>query len=64
MFKVKEVDSKITPAKKNITISGVKIDGSTLVDEDGSIVDKLADEIGNDEFTIKISIELPDEDAE
>ena len=39
MFKVKEVDSKITPAKKNITISGVKIDGSTLVDEDGSNVD-------------------------
>ena len=60
MFKVKEVDSKVTPAKKNIIISGVKIDGSTLVDEDGSIVDKLADEIGNDEFTIKISIELPD----
>lgn len=61
MFKVKEVESKVTPAKKNITISGVKIENNTLVDEDGSIMSKLADEMGNEEFTIKISLELPDE---
>ena len=61
MFKVKEVESKVTPAKKNITISGVKIENNTLVDEDGSIMSKLADEMGNEEFTIKISLELPEE---
>lgn len=61
MFKVKEVESKVTPAKKNITISGVKIENNTLVDEDGSIMSKLANEMGNEEFTIKISLELPEE---
>lgn len=61
MFKVKEVESKVTPAKKNITISGVKIENNTLVDEDGSIMSKLADEMSNEEFTIKISLELPEE---
>ena len=61
MFKVKEVESKVTPAKKNITISGVKIENNTLVDEDGSIMSKLADEMGNEEFTIKISLELSEE---
>lgn len=61
MFKVKEVESKTTPAKKNITISGVKIENNTLVDEDGSIMSKLADEMGNEEFTIKISLALPEE---
>lgn len=61
MFKTKLVESKTTPAKKNITISGVKIENNTLVDEDGSIMSKLADEMGSEEFTIKISVELLDE---
>lgn len=61
MFKTKLIESKVTPAKKNITISGVKIENNTLVDEDGSIMSKLADEMGNEEFTIKISLELPEE---
>lgn len=61
MFKTKLIESKTIPAKKSITISGVKIENNTLVDEDGSIISKLSDEMGNAEFTIKISLELPDE---
>ncbi len=64
MFKTKVIESKTTPAKKNITISGVKIENNTLIDEDGSIMNKLADEMGNEEFTIKISLELPEESDE
>lgn len=61
MFKTKVIESKTTSAKKNITISGVKIENNTLVDEDGTIMNKLADEMGNEEFTIKISLELPND---
>lgn len=62
MFKVKEIDSKKTPAKKNLTISGVKILNNLLVDEEGSIIERLSDEIGDKEITIKISMEILDED--
>lgn len=62
MFSVKTIEPKKQSRKKSITISGVSIKDNTLVDEDGSIVSKLAEEMGNEEFTIKITIPLPDED--
>lgn len=62
MFSVKTIEPKKPSRKKSITISGVSIKDNTLVDEDGSIVSKLAEEMGNEEFTIKITIPLPDED--
>lgn len=64
MIKVKEVGSKVTPAKKNITISDVAISDDNFVDEEGSIMNRLVEALpcGEDtKFTIKISIDLPDE---
>lgn len=67
MIKVKDVDSKWSPRKKNITIENIRIDGDKFVDEEGSIADRLIDTLpgGREtQFTIKISIELPDEQDE
>lgn len=67
MIKVKDVDSKWSPRKKNITIENIRVDGDKFVDEEGSIADRLLDTLpgGKDtQFTIKISIELPDEQDE
>lgn len=64
MIKVKDVDSKWSPKKKNITIENIKVDGDRFVDEEGSIMDRLVEALPNGEdttFTIKISLELPDE---
>jgi hypothetical protein len=65
MIKVKTVESKITPEKKNIIISDVKIDGDKLVDEEGSIAQRLLDEVDGlaDTFTLKITLELPEEEV-
>ena len=64
MIKVKDVDSKWSPRKKNITIENIRVDGDKFVDEEGSIMDRLVEALPNGEdtqFTIKISIELPEE---
>lgn len=65
------VDSKIKKAivsatKKNITASGVRIENGVFVDDEGSIVDRIAEMLpeGTTIFDIKISIELPDEESE
>ena len=67
MIKVKDVDSKWSPKKKNITIENIKVDGDRFVDEEGSIMDRLVEALPDGEdttFTIKISIELPEESDE
>lgn len=63
------VDSKIkkatsTAAKKNITASGVRIENGQFVDDEGSIVERITEQLpeGTTIFDIKISIELPDEE--
>lgn len=64
MIKVKDVDSKWSPRKKNITIENIRVDGDKFVDEEGSIMDRLVEALPDGEdtqFTIKISIELPEE---
>lgn len=65
------VDSKIkkaivSAAKKNITANGVRIENGVFVDDEGSIVDRIAEMLpeGTTIFDIKISIELPDEESE
>ena len=65
------VDSKIkkatvSAAKKNIIASGVRIENGVFVDDEGSIVDRIAEMLpeGTTIFDIKISIELPDEESE
>lgn len=64
MIKIKDIDSKWSPKKKNITIENIRVDGDKFVDEEGSIMDRLVEALPNGEdttFTIKISLELPDE---
>lgn len=64
MIKVKDTESKKTSPKRNITISGVSIVDNKFYDESGEIVEGVLDALPDPstEFTIKISIELPDED--
>ena len=64
MFKIKNTIPNNKP-KKNITISDVKIDGDKLVDEEGSIAQRLLDEVDGlaDTFTLKITLELPDDEV-
>lgn len=65
MFKINEVASKTTPAKKNITISDVSIEDGVFTDEEGNIAERLAAELdGINSFTVKISIEVPDDEIE
>lgn len=63
MITVKDSESKVTAAKRNITIKNVRIENNVLVDEDGAIAAAIAAKLPEnvEEFTIKISIELPDE---
>lgn len=65
------VDSKIkkatvSAAKKNITASGVRIENGIFVDDEGSIVERIAEKLpeGTTTFDIKISIEISDEESE
>lgn len=64
MIKVKNTEKKTTVPKRNITISNVSIVDGKFVDEDGDIISRLIDDLPNpdEEFTIKISIELDDEE--
>ena len=64
MIKVKNTEKKTTVPKRNITISNVYIVDGKFVDEDGDIINRLIDDLPNpdEEFTIKISIELDDEE--
>lgn len=65
------VDSKIkkatvSAAKKNIIATGVRIENGVFVDDEGSIVDRIAEKLpkGTNTFDIKISIEISDEESE
>lgn len=64
MFKIKEVEEKVTPSKISIAISDIHVDGDMLVDEEGNIAQRLKEAIGDvaETFTIKVSIELPTEE--
>lgn len=64
MIKFKDSASRVTPGSRNITIDGVRIEGGKLVDEAGDIVSALAETLPDsvNEFTIKIKIELPNEE--
>lgn len=64
MVKYKDTASKVTPGSRSITIEGVHIEGTHLMDEDGDITAALASALpeGVEEFTIKIKLGLPEED--
>lgn len=68
MFKVKTTESKVTPAKKNITLDNIAVSALNFVDADTgeNITDAILDEFpdGVERIGFKISFELPDEEID
>ena len=66
MTTYKDSPPKPQVAKRNIKVDCVSIEGNKLVDENGPIAPEIAKVLpaGVTDFTIKITIELPDEAAE
>ena len=68
MFKIKEVDAKTTPRKKNLELKNISVKDLKLIDTDTGedITESVIKEIpvGIETVDFKLSFELPDEDAE
>ena len=68
MFKISEVDEKITPAKKNLVLKNISVKDLRLVDTDTGedITAQVIKEIPNGVETIdfKVTFELPDESSD
>ena len=68
MFKIKEVDAKTTPRKKNLELKNISVKDLKLIDTDAGedITEAVIKEIpvGIETVDFKLSFELPDEDAE
>lgn len=62
MVSIKETESKVTAAKKNITIKDALVSELRFVDESGDVTDQVLSAIPEDFNTIniKISLELPE----
>ena len=67
MFKIKEVDAKTTPRKKNLDLKNISVKDLKLIDTDTGedITDAVIKEIpvGIETVDFKLSFELPDEDV-
>ena len=68
MFKIKEVDAKTTPRKKNLELKNISVKDLKLIDTDTGedITEAVIKEIpvGIETVDFKLSFALPDEDAE
>ena len=68
MFKIKEVDAKTTPRKKNLELKNISVKDLKLIGTDTGedITEAVIKEIpvGIETVDFKLSFELPDEDAE
>ena len=68
MFKIKEVDAKTTPRKKNLELKNISVKDLKLIDTDTGedITEAVIKEIpfGIETVDFKLSFELPDEDVE
>lgn len=66
MVSIKETESKVTAAKKNITIKDAIVKELRFVDETGDVTEQVLSAIpkGFETINVKISLELPDEDVE
>ncbi len=62
MVQVKDIEPKVSNAKKNITIKDVVVKELRFVDETGDVTNQVLEAIpsGIDTITVKISIKLPD----
>ena len=67
MFKIKEVDAKTTPRKKNLELKNISVKDLKLIDTDTGedITEAVIKEIpvGIETVDFKLSFELPEEDA-
>ena len=67
MFKIKEVDAKTTPRKKQLDLKNISVKDLKLIDTDTGedITEAVIKEIpvGIETVDFKLSFELPDEDA-
>ena len=67
MIKIKEVDAKTTPRKKNLELKNISVKDLKLIDTDTGedITEAVIKEIpvGIETVDFKLSFELPDEDA-
>ena len=67
MFKIKEVDAKTTPRKKNLELKNISVKDLKLIDTDTGedITEAVIREIpvGSETVDFKLSFELPNEDA-
>ena len=61
---VKNTESKVTTAKRTITVKGAVVNDLRFVDETGDVTGQVLEQIPEDLETIdvKISIELPDDE--
>ena len=68
MFKIKEVDAKTTPRKKNLELKNISVKDLKLIDTDTGedITEAVIKEfpVGIETTDVKLSFELPDEDVE
>ena len=68
MFKIKEVDAKTTPRKKQLDLKNISVKDLKLIDTDTGedITEAVIKEIpvGIETVDFKLTFELPDEDAE
>lgn len=62
MVSIKETESKITAARKNITIKDALVSELRFVDESGDVTEQVLSAIPSDFKTIniKITLELPE----
>ena len=68
MFKIKEVDAKTTPRKKQLDLKNISVKDLKLIDTDTGedITKEVIDAIpsGIETVDFKLTFELPNEDAE
>ena len=67
MFKIKEVDAKTTPRKKNLELKNISVKDLKLIDTDTGedITEAVIKEVpvGIETVDFKLSFELPDDDV-
>ena len=68
MFKIKEVDAKTTPRKKNLELKNISVKDLKLIDTDTGedITEAVIKEIpvGIETVDFKLTFELPEEESE
>lgn len=59
-----KISEPVSTKKKTINVKGVHIENGEIVDDDGSIIGRLQDELGDTEFSFKITVPVTEESGE